>query len=268
MSASPSDAKVVVVAGETAFREDAIRLAERLGLPIADTVEPPRGGYSLVFARHRLELHSSTVGRSRPLFVDFVGGTTGYRRVSGQSRKQPLARAVGVKGSPPTVVDATAGIGRDAFLLAGLGCNVTMLERSPVLHALLSDALKRAAGASTAIDDILSRMTLHRADARRFLQELPARQRPEVVYLDPMYAPSKRSALSGREVRLCRELVGGDLDAAELFDVARQVATGRVVVKRHRSADPLAPNPTVRFEGRTVRYDAYLRKPISSGSGI
>lgn len=261
-------APLVVVCTDADRREDALRLAGRLCVPSVDAVEPLQNGYALVFQNHRLELHSAGNERSRPLFVDFVDGATGFRRLTGQSRKQPLARAVGVKGTPPSVVDATAGLGRDAFLLACLGCAVTLLERSPVLHALLADGLKRAVGASAATDAVLTRMTLRLGDGRTYLTELPASERPDVVYLDPMYTPSRRSALSKKEVRLCRELVGDDLDAVELFKSAQRAATGRVVVKRHPSAEPLAPNPTICYKGRTVRYDAYLRAPISSGSGM
>lgn len=259
-----------VWAESEARQPDAVALASTLRLPSLSEsqTQGDSDDFILVLTSSKLELRSLGRGTTRPLHVDFVDGATGFRRLSAQSRKQPLARAVGVKGSPPTVVDATAGLGRDAFLLACLGCNVTMLERSPVLHALLADGLKRAAGASAAMDAVLARMTLHFADARTFLSEPPTARRPDVVYLDPMYTPAKRSAISKKEVRLCRELVGDDLDAGDLFEVARQVATGRVVVKRHPSAKPLAPDPTIRYEGRTVRYDAYLRAPINSGSGM
>lgn len=270
MTPAPSapTAQVVIVVENPARGAEAARLAEALQLAIVSGSSSPRDVFALTFVASRLELRSPCVDRSRPLYVDFVDGATGFRRMSGQSRKQPLARAIGVQAPPPTVVDATAGLGRDAFLLACLGCSVTMLERSPVLHALLADGLKRAAGATSSIDAVLARMTLHFADARTFLTELPVAQRPDVVYLDPMYTPAKRTAISKKGVRLCRELVGDDVDAGELFGVSRRVATGRVVVKRHPSAAPLAPDPTVRYEGRTVRYDAYLRVPIKSGSGM
>lgn len=267
----PALARIRGVLTESEARQgDATTLASALGIPllIRHAVQSDPGDFILTFTSSKLELRSLDPGKTRPLHIDFANGAAGFRRWSAQSRKQPLARAVGVKGSPPTVVDATAGLGRDAFLLACLGCSVTLLERSPVLHALLADGLKRARGVSSAVDAVLARMTLHFADARTFLTALPVAQQPDVVYLDPMYTPAKRSAISKKEVRLCRELVGDDSDAAELFDVARRIATGRVVVKRHPSAAPLAPDPTIRYPGRTVRYDAYLRAPINSGSGM
>lgn len=225
-------------------------------------------GHRLSRTPQHLELQSLNGTRSRPLCVDFVGGPTGFRRMTGQSRQQPIARAVGIKGEAPYVIDATAGLGRDAFLLACLGCRVAMIERSRVLGALLADGLTRAAGQSAALDRIIGRLTLTIGDSRDILAALSRAERPEVVYLDPMYAPSKRTALSKKELRICRELVGDDADAVELLETARAVATQRVVVKRHPDAPPLAPDPTVSYKGRTVRYDAYLGAPSSSGSGI
>ena len=40
-------------------------------------------------------------------------------------------------GVNPHIVDATAGLGRDAFLLASLGAKVTLIERSPMMYELL-----------------------------------------------------------------------------------------------------------------------------------
>ncbi|MGL9773657.1 MAG: class I SAM-dependent methyltransferase [Sodalis sp. (in: enterobacteria)] len=55
-----------------------------------------------------------------------------------------VAKAVGIKGQGlPDVVDATAGLGRDAFVLACLGCRVQMFERHPVMAALLKNGLRR-----------------------------------------------------------------------------------------------------------------------------
>lgn len=260
--------RLVVLADNADRRADAERLAADLGVPFCfDSMVSPDVG-ALVWTRSRLEYRPASDVKWNPLFVDFVDGPTGFRRLSGQSRKQPLARAVGVKGASPSVVDATAGLGRDAFLLACLGCRVTLVERSPILHALLNDGLRRAVGVSRSLDEVVARLTLIFADSREYLSNRSDEDRPDVVYLDPMYESSDRSAASKKEVRICRELVGDDTDASELFGVARNAAKTRVVVKRHPTAAPLAPNPTIQYEGRTVRYDAYLRAPASSGSGI
>ena len=42
------------------------------------------------------------------------------------------------------MLDATAGLGRDAFVLASLGCQVTLIERVPAVAALLENGIERA----------------------------------------------------------------------------------------------------------------------------
>ena len=245
-------------------RRAAAALAVELGLSCAIGVHAPaeRSRFRLAVTASRVELHDGDAPRARPLFVDFVGGPTGFRRRSGLTRRQAIARAVGMDRGAVRVVDATAGLGRDAFLFACLGCHVMAMERSPVLFALLRDGLARArceAAADHRLGVILDRMTLLHADARDALRAMVGEAAPDAVYLDPMYPPSSKSALPKRELRICRALVGDDPDAAELFTIARAVARRRVVVKRSPHAGSLVDSPTHVHAGRRVRYDVYTR---------
>ncbi|TBL57379.1 16S rRNA (guanine(1516)-N(2))-methyltransferase, partial [Klebsiella oxytoca] len=92
-----------------------------------------------------LELRKQDEPKLGGIYVDFVAGTMAHRRKFGGGRGEAVAKAVGIKKDYlPDVVDATAGLGRDAFVLASIGCNVRMVERHPVVAALLEDGLKRA----------------------------------------------------------------------------------------------------------------------------
>ena len=88
-----------------------------------------------------------------------------HRRRSGHN--ELLGRAVGVKaGESPRVVDATAGLGRDAYVLGDLGCEVTLVERSPVLALLLAHALERARISSVeSVRAAAASMCLRQADS-------------------------------------------------------------------------------------------------------
>jgi 16S rRNA (guanine1516-N2)-methyltransferase len=159
----------------------------------------------------------------------------------------------------PYVIDATAGLGSDAFVLATLGCRVLMLERSAIIHALLEDGLERGRDDVAVNRSMDERLTLRRKDAIPFLQTLPVRQRPDVVCLDPMYPDTARSALNRKEMRILREMVGEDEDAPELLAAARRQARRRVVVKRPRLAPPLEGSaPSIQLNGKSTRYDIYL----------
>ncbi len=240
------------------MRAEAAALAQELGLPLAlgpDFI----ADLLLVVTPQRLELHEAGSKAAGPVYADFVAGETAHRRRFGGGRGQPLARAVGLRGGVmPTVLDATAGLGRDAFVLATLGCAVTLVERSKAVAALLRDGLRRAQGDPEA-GPVVARMKPAPGDAAAVMLETREGERAEVVYLDPMYPHSGKSALKGKEMRLFRKLVGDDEDAPALLEAALAYAAKRVVVKRPRLAPPLAgPKPSAAITGKTTRFDVYL----------
>ena len=191
------------------------------------------------------------------LVLDFVGGALGHRVRSGGGGAQALRRAVGfTNGNTPIIVDATAGLGRDAFLRASMGARITLIERSPEVHALLRDAQHRACAAGEAYAAIVGRMTLLLGDAKDLLPGLEA----EVVLVDPMHPPRKGTALVKNEMRQLRGLVGADPDALELMQVALATATRRVVLKWPLRADPIADlrKASHQILGKTTRYDVFM----------
>jgi 16S rRNA (guanine1516-N2)-methyltransferase len=243
-------------------RRRAAQLAAQCALPLTEAPDPTYD-ILLTVTADRLELRFPHRGGPRPLYVDFVAGPLGYaRRVA---RFGLLYQAIGFKSGRPTVLDATAGLGRDAFRLAYHGCQVTAMERSPILFALLQDGLDRANRVPELHEHLGDRLRLLQGDARDVLRQMCGTaapgcvaSAPDVIYLDPMFPPKKKSALVKKEMRILRQLVGDDPDARELFDVARAAARQRVVVKRLTHAEPLAPNPTHAHRDKTTRYDVYL----------
>jgi 16S rRNA (guanine1516-N2)-methyltransferase len=202
-------------------------------------------------------LNPETGRYSTSLFTDFVSGSAGYRRLHGGGIHQPLARAAGLKsGLRPTILDATAGLGVDGFILATLGCRVTLIERSPVMAALLADGLQRAAD-HPATREIASRLQLHLGNAGEIIKGLA--ERPATIYLDPMYPHRHTSALNKKEMRIIRALVGDDQDAAAVLDTALAFAANRVVVKRPKGAPELITRPPSHIiEMKNSRFDVYL----------
>ncbi len=170
-----------------------------------------------------------------------------------------LARAVGVKhGWFPKVIDATAGFGRDAFVLASLGCSLTLLERSPIIATLLSDAFNRARAAPE-IQQIIQRMELKCVDAIEYLKSEVTPEQAEVIYLDPMYPHRRKRALVKKEIRVLRLLVGEDADSSKLLGQARKIAKYRVVVKRPAGSAYIAgESPSAEIKGPNTRYDLYM----------
>ncbi|MDF0604337.1 class I SAM-dependent methyltransferase [Neisseriaceae bacterium TC5R-5] len=252
---------------EAARRDSAHQLATRFALPLVR--QRPSQGYWLELGAERLEL--LTIGKHGAVYAEFVDGAAKHRREQGGGRGQPVAKAIGLKGAKPLphVVDATAGLGRDSFVLASLGCQVTMLERSPVAAALLADALERA-HRHPDTQAIAARMHLVHANAALWLPGLPVAERPEVVFVDPMFPDSdKKNAAVKKEMQAFQQVIGDDLDSAELLQAALLAATQRVVVKRPRlGAAIIGPTPSAVMNGKSTRFDLYIVKALLSAKPL
>ncbi len=246
--------------------DDSLLLEIKKAIPearfLSEVKRPEKDELILGYVRQVLSLwHYKS--KDKPIAVDFVGGKAGHRRKFGGGKGQDIAKAVGLnKGARPHVLDGTGGLGRDAFVLATLGCTVTIIERSPIIAALLSDGLKRAMEGDIEIAEIAARMTLIRADSRITMQKMVEdEQQFDVVYLDPMFPHRDKSALVKKEMRIFQELLSGDPDANELLEPALQLAKNRVAIKRPKLAPDLAEKePTYRLEGKACRYDIHALK--------
>ncbi|ELR63318.1 SAM-dependent methyltransferase [Photobacterium marinum] len=241
-------------------------LALRWGLSHDD-----ESAFALVLTAERLELRKLDEPKLGAVYVDLAGGAVAHRRKFGGGRGQAIAKAVGLKGGvTPTVVDATAGLGRDAFVLASLGCKVQMVERHPVVAALLDDGLHRAQQDPEIGGWVTERMSLLHASSHDALDKLAADadfEAPDVVYLDPMYPHKKKSALVKKEMRVFQSLVGADNDADSLLVPALALATKRVVVKRPDYAEYLdQQKPSMAIETKKNRFDVYVIAAMKESS--
>lgn len=195
-----------------------------------------------------------------PVIIDFNEGKAAHRRLYGGGRNQPLARAVGIKaGINPTIIDTTAGLGRDSFVLASLGCNVLLLERNPVIYELLNNGLQRALNNPEINGSIIRNMQLIYSDAANYLQLLTKEQIPNTIYLDPMYPERNKSALVKKEMRYFHDIAGKDDDAVKILEKAIECRPKRTVVKRPKVALPLGEiKPAATIESKNTRYDIYF----------
>lgn len=243
------------------FLQKAAELAKKLGLKFIPTPAERSSELLLAYTPEGLKLLQAPLSSGRfatLLFVDFVGGKNGFRLAKNCSTKQAIARAAGIKpGFRPAVLDCTAGLGGDAFVLAGLGCQVTMCERSPIVSALLADGMDRALQEPTTADIVRHRMQLVVGNATDFLAQNS--EGYATIYLDPMYPHRRSSALNSQAMRTLRTLVGDDEDCGTVLETALKKTQNRVVVKRPRSAPTLtetAPSHVITM--KNSRFDIYL----------
>ena len=226
------------------------------GTPVASTEEALVQRFALVVGMvdGRLAVWDPA-DRAAPLSVEWTAGRQGYRLAAERVRHERLVKALGrAQRHPAAVLDLTAGLGRDAALMAGAGFLVTMVERQPLLHALLADALARAAETP-----LVRQLALLPAGEAEVLG-LPAGPW-HAVYLDPMFPARDKSAAVKRDLQwlqqLCRYPDGAEEVA--LLALARRQEADKIVVKRPRRAPPLANiEPHHCIEGKTVRFDVYV----------
>lgn len=249
---------IAVTSTEISLLDAAQKLAKNIFLPYIEY--PKQEDFDFILSLTPTGLCLKNLGKKSlgVLRIDFLQGKLAYRLHHLQNQKQLLAKAVGLKVNfKPTVLDATAGLGSDGFILAQLGCAVTLLERSPVIFALLHDGLYRALNHPK--HSLLS-IKLIQINSLIYLKKVRAsKEAPEIIYLDPMYPHSAKSALAKKEMRFIRQLVGDDTDATNLLALALVCAKQRVVVKRPRLAPYLAGlKPHHSIFGKQHRLDVYF----------
>jgi|TARA_B110000967_G_scaffold191536_1_gene217285 16S rRNA (guanine1516-N2)-methyltransferase len=280
------------------FKALAETLAEKLSLPLQGAGYNNSEGYDylLEFTEQGLVLRPSADKGYGSILCDFASSEHSHRRRHGGGNGQAIAKAVGVSGKfAPQVLDLTAGLGGDGFVLASLGCKVCMLERNPIVHSLLADGLSRgvqvgredAQQGDDELEQVISRLSLLEGNAASYLSDLvdklvgAAREqgkeqgkeqpkepenevwRPDIVYVDPMFPLRKKSAKVKKEMQAFHAIVGTDPDADDLLANALAVAQYRVVVKRPAGAGFLAETkPNYSLEGKSTRYDIYALKKL------
>ena len=191
------------------------------------------------------------------LKCSFIEGPILHRLKYGKGRGQNLAKAVGMKfNKNRNIIDATAGLGFDSFILASLVAKVTLIERSQQMHELLQNCINEGISFGGEIEKIINRMELLFGDSKDILPKLT----PEVIMIDTMYKERKKTALVKNNMRLVREIVGPDTDYIELLEVALNSAKNRVVLKQPRYAEPIKDIKKCSHQiiGKTIRYDIFM----------
>lgn len=213
----------------------------------------------MIFHDDLVELHDRQLNTT--ISIDFLKGTLAHRQQFGGGRGQAIAKAIGMKsGVTPSVLDTTAGMAGDAFVLATLGCSITLLERSPIIFALIEDAVQRASLNQSFAKILEQGFVIVNRDAREYIREQIAAgtRQPDVIYIDPMYPHKKKSALVKKDMQILQRLHGSDDDAGELLNIALSYARKRVVVKRPIQAKTISEKkPSTNIKSKKTRYDIY-----------
>lgn len=257
--------KISITYNSPEVKENAIQFAQRYNYVCtsADKITTP---LILNFTSEFTELRDTE--KNIEVHIDFTSGKLAHRQQYGGGRGQIIAKAIGLKQGviPPTVLDATAGLAKDAFVLASLGCPVILIERSPIIVELINDAISRA-HENEHFNMIMEKgFQVILASSIDYLKQLSSAKNansPDVIYLDPMYPERKKSASVKKDMQLLQQLLGKDEDTNELLEVALLTARKRVVVKRPKSANPITgKKPTYQMSSKNTRYDIYVNNRV------
>jgi len=242
-------------------KQAATKFAKKHSYPCENNTDA-NTSLSLNYTNEYVELKDTEKNIS--IHIDFLAGDLAHRQQFGGGRGQSIAKAVGLKQGipPPSIIDATAGLAKDAYVLACLGCPITLLERSPIIVELIRDAIKRAEENEhfqTVLKTGFNVIEKSSIDYLAQLLEKPKTNLPDVIYLDPMYPDRKKSASVKKNMQILQTLLGKDDDTQELLNIALKVANKRVVVKRPKGAANLSNiKPTYQVSSKKTRYDIYI----------
>lgn len=252
-TAKKTTSSVFIYSFDPGFEQETENLAERLGLSLV--IKKPEQGLFLTINRQGLGLCLVEERKqTMEIRVDFT--STSWMRRLQKVRKEQLIQAMGRTVPEKTsILDATGGLGRDSFLLAAAGFNIRVFERNRVLAALIADGLRRAERAETI--EIGNRIHLDCTDACKYLET--HRTSADIIYIDPMFPPKKKSAMVKKELQIIQQIVGIENDYDALFKMALQSAANRVVVKRPGNGPWInSLRPSYSLQGKTIRFDIYL----------
>ncbi len=238
--------KIVVCIGKGGQRDMAESFAKRTGVPILDK---PGENLTVLFDAKGVSL----TGYGLTYQGDFEGML--HRVSDGRLAHEMLVRAAKITETDLKGIDATAGMGEDAFLLAAYGYDMTLYEQNPVVAVLLKDALRRAKK-HPQLKEIAARMKLVEGNS---VEELKTRvDAVDLIYLDPMFPGRQKSGLINKKLQLIQKLEPPCSDEVELFEAAIQVKPSKIIVKRPLKSPFLAgKNPTYELKGKAIRYDCY-----------
>lgn len=173
-----------------------------------------------------------------------------FSNITHLSKSQPLVKAIGFKGQALSILDVTAGWAKESFLLSQLGCDVTAVESHPFVFYFVQEALNQKEWL------LGKKLNFILDNSLNYLNNLKEADRPDVIFMDPMFGGKKKS-LSRKSLRILKELVGETKDQTALFNLSLKKAKRRVVVKRHRLEPPLQKNSLCSFQGRSTCYDVF-----------
>ena len=244
VNAMTDSEKIVLYIEDESKADEAKALSEKSGIEISGE---KGGGLTVVFGRECVSLtgYGLSFAGDYEKMLRRIGG--------GHLQHELLFRACKTKKENPTAVDAAAGMGEDALILAACGYDVTLYEKNPVIAALLRDTLLRASK-NPELCEAVGRMHFIEGDSTVLMKEFEFT--PDIVYLDPMFPARQKSGLIGKKLQLIQRLECPCESEQELLNAAKELNPEKIIIKRPLKGAFLAgKKPDYSYKGKAIRYD-------------
>jgi len=259
---------MIVTYDNTDFKHSASIIAERLSCAVGKDDKL----HDLTLTLRDLPESSNYIlelclnARTPPLklVLDFNNQHFRFRKSHGGGKRQHIVRAMGLHKQPALrIIDATAGMGADSFVLACHSANMTLVEQHPILSLMLENAVTQALEIPE-LSEIASRMHVcSNTNSIELLSAPDINKKYDVIYLDPMYPErNKKQAKAKKNMQIIQYLLADFENQDELlFNTALASGVKRIVVKRPIAADSLLQmKPHSVIESTNTRYDIYINK--------
>ncbi len=186
--------------------------------------------------------------------IDFLSSDLQRRLKNFQ--QENLIKALGKKNSGLIILDMTAGLGRDALLLAVAGNEVLAVEKSKELFEELTSALVKLRENRLMKD--WQNISFLNANSIDFLRMTA--QEFDVIYLDPMFPKTNKTGLAKREMQMLRDLDDeAQNNELDLFNLALEKTKSKVILKRPVKAPFITDTkPNYQIKGTISRFDVYI----------
>ncbi len=190
---------------------------------------------------------------------------TFINRIKRSPQEKDLLRTALGKTKKLKILDATAGLCRDALRMAHWGHTVCACERDPSLAQLLLQCFEEAKS-DPFYSKWIQRLLVVSTSTEEFLLTHPDAAF-DVVVIDAMFPDEKRKGLPKKNIQELKALLKNDKDnAEEIFSFCWKYTWAlppkKILVKRPLKAPPFKGiKASHEYKGRSHRWDLYL--PIS-----
>ncbi len=255
--------KLEVISSEKISKDRLAVLSQNFELEHCSSDFDPKTSNRLVLDAGTMPyvLSNKVDGQFISMSIDFNSNKT-LHRLKTINQREPLVKAIRNIEKTQTIFDLTAGLGGDSLVMVNRGFKVVAIEKNSMLWSLLSLAHENWENFG-----LKERLSFYHGDSLELLRKpelfsrLQIEESLDVVYLDPMFPESKKTALPNKEMQILRSILGhqGD-DVEELLELSVKLAKNRVLVKRPIKSPPIKARPDSVFEGKSFRIDMYLTR--------